>query len=441
MRRSRGSGSVCRVPADESKPLKYWQVALDFPSDDGRRHRRVERSRDYDTAVRKLAILQLQRAELAPPPPVPPDLPEPPPLIPSDSLSAWLRYWLHEIVDREVRPRTAEGYRNFVFRYVDPSIGSMKLTDVQPPHVRAFHQYMREAGLAEATVLQGHRVLAIALKQAHREGYTHRDVAALTKPPRKNKPQLQVLAPSGARAVLNACKGDRLESRWAAAILTGARQGELLGVELDRVSDVLDLSWQLQRLAWSHGCVGTCGHRRGTDCPDRKLICPADYESRHLTGGLWLTRPKSSAGSRRVPLVGDLRALVERRIEVAQKEPNPYGLLWTDAPVRKGADFELTGKPIDPSRDNKAWHALLERAGVEHVRLHDARHLAVDLLYEAGVAEVVAMEIIGHSSIAMTRRYRSRTPEGTMRHAMEQLADQLRNSGTIGSEGPHPVVS
>lgn len=413
------------MPADESKPLKYWQVALGFPSEDGHRYRRVERSLDYETALRKLAVLRLQRAEIASPPPVPVDLPEPPPLLPSDSLSAWLRYWLHDVVERDVRPRTAEGYRNFVLRYVDPSIGPMKLTAVQPPHIRAFHQYMRDAGLAESTVLQGHRVLAIALKQAHRDGYTYRDVAALTKAPRKNKTNLRVLSPADGRAVLNTCKGDRLESRWAAAILTGARQGELLGLELDRVSDVLDLSWQLQRLTWSHGCAGTCGRTRGTDCPDRRLVSPASYECRHLTGGFWLTRPKSPAGHRRIPLVGDLRALIERRVEAARNEPNPHGLLWTDAAVRKGGIQELTGKPVDPSRDNKAWHTLLARADVEQVRLHDARHLAVDLLYAAGVAEVVAMEIVGHSSVTMTRMYRSGAAEATMREAMERVAQQL----------------
>lgn len=426
MRRTKGTGSICRVPADESEPLKYWQVALGFPSEDGRRYRRVERSRDYDMALRKLAILRLQLAELTPPPPVPKVLPSPPPLLASDTLSAWLRYWLREIVEREVRPRTAESYRNFVVRYVDPSIGLMKLTEVQPPHIRAFHQYMRDAGLVESTVLQGHRVLAIALKQAHRDGYTYRDVAVLTRPPRKSQPQLQVLSPSDARAVQHACQGDRLESRWTAALLTGARQGELLGVELDRVTDVLDLSWQLQRLTWSHGCAGGCGRVRGTDCPERKLIAPADYERRHLVGGFWLTRPKSFAGRRVIPLVEPLRSLVHSRMEVAKQEHNPHGLLWTADPVRSGRGAALTGKPIDPSNDNRAWHRLLEHAEVPSVRLHDARHLAVDLMYEAGVPEVVAMELIGHSSVAMTRRYRSGAARSTMREAMERVAEQLR---------------
>lgn len=60
MRRARGEGSVFRVPADPDKPLVYWQVTLDFPRHvDGRRNRVTLRSRDYDTALRKLAVLQL----------------------------------------------------------------------------------------------------------------------------------------------------------------------------------------------------------------------------------------------------------------------------------------------------------------------------------------------------------------------------------------------
>jgi hypothetical protein len=44
-------------------------------------------------------------------------------------------------------------------------------------------------------------------------------------------------------------------SRIAAALFTGARQGELIGLELDRVTDELDLSWQLKRFSWSHHCA------------------------------------------------------------------------------------------------------------------------------------------------------------------------------------------
>lgn len=379
----------------------------------------ILRSRDYETALRKLAILRLRRAELAPQPPVPVELPPPPPLVPSSSLTAWLRYWLAEIVDQEVRPRTAESYRTLVRLHIEPAIGARNLVDVTTADVRQLHSYMRDKGLAASTVRQGHRVLAIALKQAHREGYTHRDVAALVRPPRPSPPKLGVIRRADAGRIFDAARGERLESRWVAALLTGGRQGELLGLEVDRVSDRLDLSWQLQRLTWQHGCSRTCGFPRGSECPERRITAPADYEKRHVAGGLWLTRPKSSAGDRQIPLVEPLRSLIHDRLDAALSEPNPFGLVWTS-----GADRSL-GMPIDPSADSKAWHDLLQRAGVPQVRLHDARHFAVDLLYEAGVPEVVAMELIGHSSVAMTRRYRSGSDFESLTSAIERSSRAL----------------
>jgi integrase len=85
--------------------------------------------------------------------------------------------------------------------------------------------------------------------------------------------------------------------------------------------------------------------------------------------------------------------------------------------------------PIDPSVDNKAWHLLLERASVPQVRLHVARHFAVDVLYAAGVPEVVAMELNGHSSVAMMRRYRSGSSSETLAAAVERISQALRETG------------
>jgi len=177
---------------------------------------------------------------------------------------------------------------------------------------------------------------------------------------------------------------------------------------------VLDLSWQLQRITWEHGCGGTCGRKRGTDCPKQKITHPADWEYRRLgSSGLCLTRPKSAAGWRIIPLVEPLKTIIERRIAVAATEPNPYGLVWTaDPKFNKGGAKgtvrvaqPLDGSPIDPSRDNLAWHAVLARAGIDSVPLHAARHTTASLLLAANVPETIVTSILGHSSFAVSRSY------------------------------------
>ncbi|WP_412160861.1 tyrosine-type recombinase/integrase [Curtobacterium flaccumfaciens] len=183
-----------------------------------------------------------------------------------------------------------------------------------------------------------------------------------------------------------------------------------------------------------------CGARQRAKCPDRHLAAPEDQEFRHLTGGLWLSRPKSAAGWRVVPLVDPLRSIIERRVHVAAEEPNPHGLLWTSDPKhsRQGGALPVDGSPIDPRDDNRAWHTMLRRAGVRDARLHDARHAAVDLLYAADVSEAVIGDIVGHSTVAMSRAYRSRGNRAAQRAALEAMARLVTPTDPASSTGGTP---
>lgn len=353
------------------------------------------------------------------------------------TVSQWMAYW-YENIDKS-RPRTRAGYRSKI-KYIDDAVGKIKLTKLTPADVRKVeHRIVQTLGLSPTSALQAYQILAKALKDAEREERVDRNVARLVDPPRRAVATSRVLSPAEGIAVIRSVTGDRLGSRWAAALLTGARQGELLGLEIDRVGDVLDLSWQLQRITWRHGCgllststkLHPCGAARGTDCPSRRLDAPADWEHRHLTGGLYLSRPKSRAGWRIIPLIDPLKSIIERRLDAAQSEPNPHGLVWTaEQKKSKGgrADdrklLDLDGSPIDPSRDNAAWHAVLANAQATDIRLHDARHTAVTILYDLGVPETVIQDIVGQSTISVTRAYRHKNQK-PMREALAALGGAL----------------
>ncbi len=326
------------------------------------------------------------------------------------TLEQWLNVWYESIASKKIRPKTAATYRTLLERHIIPTIGKVRLDTLTPAHVRRVEAAIVGKGLSSTTAAQAHRILAVALRYAQREGRVTRNAATLTDAPRRAVRNLGILTAADGIKVLHTVAGDRLGSRWAAALLTGGRQGELLGIERDRVGETLDLSWQLQRLSWEHGCKKPCGAKRGSECPDRMITAPADWERRYLTGGLWLSRPKSAAGWRIIPLVDPLREIIARRVEAAAGEPNPFGLLWTSDPKHvPGRDtlYPLDGSPIDPAHDNRAWHDVLTRAGVGQVRLHDARHTTASLLLDAGVSEPVMMKILGHSSVTVTRGYQN----------------------------------
>lgn len=385
MRRGRGEGAVYRVPADKKKPLQHWTASLELPpGPKGERRRKVIRRKNKAEVITELGKL---RAELE----TRGDLPTA-----STTVEKWFTYWLDNIAAKKVRPNTLDGYKRTVENHIIPAIGKVKLDKVSPAHVRRVHDAIDAKGLSSTTALLAHRTMSTSFKMAIREGRIGRNPASLTDAPRKAASTLEALDLSEALTLLeHVLRDDNPEgNQWATSLLSASRRGEMLGLELDRVTDVLDLSWQLLRLS-----------------EDGIKNAPADYEYRHIEGGLYWARPKSKKGHRIIPLVDPLKSILKRHIELM--EPNPWGLLFTK-----------NGRPISPDQASRDWRSALRSAGIEkNVRLHDARHTTVDLLLLAGVPEDLISEIVGHSTRMQTREYKSLRNRQRLTAAMEQFSE------------------
>lgn len=384
--RGKGTGSLFYTPE-----RGLWTAVIALPSVDGKRRRKTIRSKDKATVERKMAAFvtaMKARGELS---------------LVDPTVEEWLRYWLTSIVIPNVRPTTRIGYTNIVEKHLIPVIGKTKLDSVTAAQIRRVGTRMtEELGLSQNYSLYVYRVMSAAFEDAVRERFIDFNPAKMIRPPRRPHTTVEVLDGDEARAVLKRLQEDEIwGARWATSILTGARRGEVIGLEWDRVTDVLDLSWQLQRFPLDH-----------TTTPPR-LIAPADFEYRQLRGGLFLTRPKSRAGWRIIPLVEPLKSILEEQRE--SSVPNTLGLVFTDQ-----------GRPIDPDRDSRRWRETRSSYGIDrNVRLHDLRHTAVDLMYEAGVPEDIIVEILGHSTRAMSRSYKSLGNRPRLEAAMKQYSDQL----------------
>lgn len=386
MPRGKGEGAVYRVPADKTQPLKYWTAVVELPpGPNGERRRKPIRRKNKAEVVAELDRLKAELRTRG-------DLPTK-----SQTVEQWFTYWVENVAAKEVRPNTLDGYRRTINNHIIPAIGKVKLDKLTAAHVRRVHDAILDKGLSSTTALLAHRTMSVSLKIAMREGRIGRNPATLTSPPRKARPKLEALELPEALQLLEHASTDPANGAWIATVLlSGARRGEVIGLERDRVTDVLDLSWQLLRL-------------KITDT-DGKPDVPTDYEYRHLTGGLYLTRPKSSKSWRIIPLVNPLRDILERHI--ATSPENPWGLVFTHH-----------GRPIDPRAASARWRTSLTASGLDkNVRLHDGRHTAVDLMLEAGVHEDIVMEIFGHSTRAVTRGYKSEHNRKRLFAAMQQFS-------------------
>jgi integrase len=82
------------------------------------------------------------------------------------TVGEYLERWLKDSVRGTVRTSTYEVHRHMIEPHIVPSLGRVKLKDLNPVHVRGFYREKLDSGLSAATVRKMHSVLRKALKQA-----------------------------------------------------------------------------------------------------------------------------------------------------------------------------------------------------------------------------------------------------------------------------------
>lgn len=394
MTRGKGEGSLFKDARG------YWTVRIELPRGaDNKRRQKVIRRKNKKQAMDEMEAIKSELKKLG--------------NLPTTSLTVerWLRTWLDDILPGEkIRPKSIAAYKSTVDGWLIPILGRHKIDTLSADHIRDMFKAIQSTPklhslrgkkpedwpkgtvmIGADTAIKAHAVLSSALRTAMREGRATRNVCEMVNPPSKAKVAQASLSAAQARRLLNFLSSREDCALWSTYILTGARRGEILGLEWDRVTDVLDLSWQLLRIA------------------DMKSAS-ADYEYRHLQGTLYLTRPKSRSGSRVIPIEEPLKSILE-----LHKQGRGSGLVFT---------FE--GRPWDPDTATKTWAKLLAAAGLpSNVVLHGARHTAVEMMNAAGVDWDTIKDIVGHSTTQMSMEYRGKPDEKRLRAAIKQTALML----------------
>jgi integrase len=330
------------------------------------------------------------------------------------TVAEWTEVWLDAQTSR-VRPTTMRGYGPDVRRLLE-ALGSRRADRVTPADIAALYRRAAAGGASAGTVAHLHRSVAACFAAAERSGLLGRNPARAVHAPSAPPPEVVPLSTGEARAVLAAARGGRNAARWSVALGLGLRQGEALGLrwsDVDLDEGRLSVRGQLAWRRWAHGCGGDCGHDPGR-CPLRS------------GGGPMLVEPKSAAGRRTIALPAPMVAELAAQRAAQDGEASALGDLWDNA---LGLVFPaVDGRPVRPEADRRRWLALLRSAGVPRRRLHDARHTAATLLLVQGVAPAVAMTLLGHADMGVTRRYQHVVDE-LRRDAADRVGEALWGAG------------
>ncbi len=269
---------------------------------------------------------------------------------------------------------TVENYESIVVNHIVPFFRSRTVDRIERRNVEAYGADLARKGLSPNSRVNNLNLLSSIFELAVLRGWAvGNPVRGVTRPRGGSAgPDIHYLTMEEVEAVLRAIPDDELgrveRPLYLAAVMTGMRKGELLGL---RWSDV---DWEARRIRVRRSYV------RGEFGP-----------------------PKSRRSSRSVPLTDRLGGELQRLFD-ATSFNDDRALVFAHPASR------VPGTPLDGSRVLKRFKQALVRAGVREVRFHDLRHTFGTRVAAAGVPMRTLQEWMGHRDFATTLVYADYEP-------------------------------
>ena len=82
---------------------------------------------------------------------------------------------------------------------------------------------------------------------------------------------------------------------------------------------------------------------------------------------------------------------------------------------------QADGAPLSPNAVTLAFRRIINKAKLNHVRVHDLRHTHATLMLKAGVHPKIVSERLGHASIGITLDTYSHVLPGLQEEAVEKF--------------------
>lgn len=309
------------------------------------------------------------------------------------TIETFLTRWLEDVVKPTLSPTTYRTYRRHTTLHLIPALGKITLERLTVQDVQRFVAQQAAVGFARNTIDGQITALKSALTYAMHDNLIGRNVATLVDLPPADEEEKQSLTPDEARRFLVAARGEHMENLLWIFLATGVRRSEARGVmweDIDWEGETLTVRRQIQRF-------GGANH---------------------------VLKPKSASGHRVIPLAPAAIAALRRQQATIAADREHAGVRWEEWGLVFPSRF---GKPFGETTLQNAMDRVTKRAELPHFSPHQLRHSTATFMAVANVNPRIAMDVLGHSMVEMTRRYQH--VNDTMRRTAADGIEALLSEG------------
>jgi integrase len=283
---------------------------------------------------------------------------------------------------RRYRPATVRSYRQAGETYLKPSLGRLRLGEIERGDVQKVVDQLQAKSMSGSTIRNKLDPLRVVYRRAMQDDEVGRNPTEKLRLPAMDTQPRNVGNVDRVGALLDALPAAE-RAAWATAFFAGLRVGEL------------------RALRWTHvdfeaGVIRVCA---GWD----------DQDGEQAT--------KTDAGTRTIPLVGRVRAELARHKLATGRSGDDliFGRSTTEAFVRSTLR----------SRALKAWKA----AELAALTPHEARHCCASYFSAAGLTPKEVQTALGHADIRTTLNIYAKAVPGWEGQATAKLDAYLERAG------------
>ena len=311
-----------------------------------------------------------------------------------ETLGDYLDSW-HIIQSKAVWEfKTSENIALDINRYIKPVLGHFRLDALNPELITKAYSEIKELhDLSDASLNHVHRTLKTSLKSAVKMRKILVNPIDGVEAPRIRKGKVRVLEESDLLRLISSIKNGPIEwnALWRITLLTGLRQGEVLGLTWENINFANNTIYVMQQLQRQTG-NGLVLKRLKTDIDGRFIHLDSET-------AVTLKRWKSEQASLKL----QLRSWGEN------------DLVFTNT----------IGKALEPRRSARKWAELLKQNGIEHIKLHGARHSFATWAIKNGFDIKVVSHYLGHSDIKTTISIYQHITEASLTSAATKMTELL----------------